>query len=75
VQYLRTRLLMKGIWKFVGQTWWIFGSAMAAAIAMGYFSGIWLYFVLPPILVVVAVYMASVRYDGDGNLREEQRMR
>lgn len=66
---------MKGIRKFLAQTWWIFALAMAASIAMGYFSEIWLYFVFPPILVVVAIYMASVRYDSDGNLREEKRMR
>ena len=66
---------MKGIRKFVGQTWWIFALAMGASVAMAYYSGIWLYYVLPPILTVVAIYMASVRYDSDGNLREEQRMR
>jgi FtsH-binding integral membrane protein len=73
--FYATRRFMKGIWKFIGETWWIFGLVMAASIAMAYYSGIWPYYVLPPILVVVAVYMGSVRYDSDGNLREEQRMR
>lgn len=66
---------MKGIRKFVGETWWLFAMVAALAIVAGYFTGIWLYYLFPPMLVFVAIYMATVRYDADGNLREEQRMR
>ncbi|MEQ8848160.1 hypothetical protein [Botrimarina sp.] len=64
---------MKGLKKFLGETWWLFGAVAAMAIAMGYFTGMWLYYFFPPVLVPVILYMASVRYDAQGNLREEQR--
>lgn len=66
---------MKGLRKFLGETWWVFGLAIAASLTAGYVTGVWLYYVFPPALAVVAVYMATVRYDADGNLREEERMR
>ncbi|TWT95278.1 hypothetical protein Pla108_34220 [Botrimarina colliarenosi] len=66
---------MKGLRQFLRETWWVFATAIVASIAAGYFSGIWLYYVFSPVLVVIAVYMAAVRYDGDGNLREQQRHR
>ncbi len=64
---------MKGLLKFLAETWWVFGTVAVASIVVGYYTGIWPYYALPPMLVPVAIYMASVRYDGDGNLREEQR--
>ena len=45
------------------------------ALVMAWLTGWWLYIVFLPILVVVAVYMSAVRYDRDGNLREEMRQR
>lgn len=66
---------MKGLRKFLAETWWIFGLAMLASIVMAYVTGIWLYYVFCVALVIVAVYMGTVRYDSEGNLREENRMR
>lgn len=66
---------MKGFRRFFGETWWVFATVAVLAVVVGYFTGIWLYYLFPPMLIVVAVYMATVRYDADGNLREEKRMR
>lgn len=66
---------MKGLRKFLGETWWVFGLVTIASVAAGYYTGIWPYYVFPPMLIPVAIYMASVRYDADGNLREEQRQK
>ncbi|QDT67621.1 hypothetical protein MalM25_05210 [Planctomycetes bacterium MalM25] len=66
---------MKGLRNFLADTWWVFTLALVASVLAGYFTGVWLYYVFPPMLIPVVLYMASVRYDADGNLREDQRMR
>lgn len=64
---------MIGLRKFLAQTWWVFLAAAAASIAIGYLSGMWFYYFFPAMLVPVIVYMSAVRYDSEGNLREEKR--
>ena len=64
---------MKGLSIFLRDTWWVFGGAALMTLVMAYLTGWWLYLAFLPALVVIAIYMSSVRYDRDGNLREEQR--
>lgn len=64
---------MIGLRKFLGETWWVFLAAVVMAITIGYLSGMWLYYVFPVFLVPVILYMSAVRYDSDGNLRDEMR--
>lgn len=64
---------MIGLRKFLSETWWVFLAAVVLAIVLGYLSGMWLYYVFPAFLIPVIVYMSAVRYDSEGNLREEAR--
>lgn len=64
---------MKGLRTFLADTWWVLLIVIVASILAGYFTAIWLYYLFPLLLVPVVVYMAAVRYDADGNLREEKR--
>lgn len=64
---------MKGLIKFLADTWWIFSAIAIAAVIAGAMTGIWLYYVFPPLLIPVILYMSTVRYDSHGNLREDQR--
>lgn len=64
---------MIGLYKFLGETWWVFGLAAVLAIVIGYVSGMWFYYFFPFALPPVIAYMAAVRYDADGNLREDKR--
>lgn len=62
---------MKGLVKFLRETWWIFALAAAINVVMAVTSGLWFFLFFLPILCFVAVYMSVVRYDSDGNLRGE----
>lgn len=65
--------IVKGLSIFLRETWWVFGGAAVLTCVMAWLTGWWLYLVFLPALVVIAVYMSAVRYDRDGNLREQQR--
>lgn len=64
---------MKGLMKFLGETWWLFVSAAIAAVVMAFASGFWFYLFFLPVLCVMALYMSAVRYDSEGNVRGEDR--
>lgn len=66
---------MKGLRAFLRETWWVFAAASVAAVALGRLSGMWFYYAFPPRLIPVAVYTASVRYNSDGNVRDQARRR
>lgn len=50
-------------------TWYLWLLVVAASVALVVFTS-WFFLVNFPILLVVFIYMAHVRYDLDGNERE-----
>lgn len=64
---------MIGLRKFLSETWWIFLGTALMAIVIGYLSGMWFYYFFPIMLLPVIAYMSAVRYDSQGNLREDMR--
>ncbi|TWT48480.1 hypothetical protein [Botrimarina hoheduenensis] len=66
---------MKGLKLFLGDTWWVFGLACVMACALGYASDMWIMYLFPVVCVPVAVYMAAVRYNSQGDPRSERDQR
>ena len=63
---------MKGLKRFLKDTWWVFGAAAGGAVVIAVTTGWLLYLAFIPALVIVALYMSFVRYDKDGNERFPQ---
>ncbi|MEN1680567.1 MAG: hypothetical protein AAGJ46_13340 [Planctomycetota bacterium] len=61
---------MKGLQIFLRETWWVFLLAAIAEVALGYYTGFVLFYAMPLAKPPMMLYMAHVRYDADGNLRE-----
>ncbi|MEM6331500.1 MAG: hypothetical protein AAF790_14810 [Planctomycetota bacterium] len=62
---------MKGVHRFLGDTWWVFLLASVMACALGYATDMWIMYLFPVACVPVAVYMSVVRYDNQGRARNE----
>lgn len=60
---------MKGLLRFLRDTWWVFGTACVAACVLGYTTDVWIMYLFPIACVPVVIYMASVRYDTQGRAR------
>ena len=63
---------MKGLKRFLRDTWWVFGAAAVLTVVMAQITGWTLYYLFLPVLAIVAFYMSAVRYDRDGNERFPQ---
>lgn len=60
---------MKGLIRFLSDTWWVFGTACVMACGLGYATDVWVMYLFPVVCVPVVLYMATVRYDSHGNPR------
>jgi hypothetical protein len=59
---------MKGLAKFLRETWWVFALAALGDAFLAYSLHPYCLLFLPA-LVLVALYMSAVRYDSEGNER------
>ena len=63
---------MKGIIRYLQDTWWVFLAAALIVLGMTYFTGWLLCLAFLPVLAIMACYMGSVRYDTQGKERFPQ---